>query len=95
MATHSLITVGTTASVRLTPIGQTHSGIDITIQNCNNIGYIYIGANENVSSTDYGYRLMPNHAWSIELNGQDHLYAIASLADMNVAIIKARLESGF
>lgn len=95
MATYTLLTVGTTASVRLTPLGETHSGIDITVQNANDSGYIYIGADENVSSTNFGYRLLPNHAWSIELDGQDHLYVRASANSMNVAVFKLRLEDGF
>jgi hypothetical protein len=95
MATHSLITVGTTASVRLTPFGDVHSGMDITIQNVNSTGYIYIGANENVSSTDYGFRILPNHSWSVELSGEDHIYVRASLASMGVAVFKTGLEDGF
>lgn len=95
MATHSIITVGTTTAVRITPNGLTHSGIDITLQNPNLIGYIYLGANENVSASDYGFRLSPGHSWSIELNGKDHLYAIGSAADLDLAVFNFSLESGF
>lgn len=92
MAYHSLKTLSNTATTLLSPFG-IHSGVDITIQNVNASGYIYIGG-ENVSSTDYGYRLMPSHAISLELSGQSSLYAIASAPDMKVAVLNANLESG-
>jgi hypothetical protein len=92
MATHSLLTLSNSTATRLTPPG-IHSGIDITIQNVNASGYIYIGA-QNVSSETYGYRILPNHAISIELNGRDSLYAISSGSNMKVAVLKTNLEAG-
>lgn len=89
---HQLLTLDNITAVRLTPNG-THSGFDITLQNVNVSGYIYIGG-EGVSSTSYGFRIMPNHAFSIELNGKDALYAIATAPDMKLAVLKARLEAG-
>lgn len=89
---HALITLSDTAATRLTPNGK-HSGFDITLQNVNDEGYIYIGG-EGVTSTNYGFRIMPNHAFSIELNGNDAIYVISSLNEMSLAVIKARLESG-
>lgn len=89
---HSLVTVNNTSITKLTPNGK-HSGMDITLQNVNPSGYIYIGG-ENVDSTNYGYRILPNHAFSIELNGNDSLYAISTAPDMKLAVLKARLESG-
>lgn len=96
MATHSLLTIGNTTPVRLTPNGLTHSGMDITIQNVNVSGYIYVGADETVSSTNYGYRLSSGgHAWSVELSGRDHVYIIASDSNMKAAVFKSELEAGF
>ncbi len=92
MTTHALITLSDSTTTRLTPNG-IHSGIDITIQNVNASGYIYIGA-EGVSAENYGYRILPNHAISIELNGRDSVYAIASAPSMKVAVLKANLEAG-
>ena len=92
MTIHELTTLSNTQAIRLTPNG-VHSGMDITLQNVNSSGYIYIGA-EGVTSSDYGFRLMPNHAISFELPGYDALYAIASSADMNLAIIQTGLEVG-
>lgn len=95
MATHSLVTVGNTTPVRLTPNGLTHSGIDITIQNANLSGYIYIGADETVSDENFGYRLKPEHAWSVELSGKDHIYVVGSADNMKVAVFNCELEVGY
>ena len=91
MANHEIVNLSTAAAVRLTPPG-THSGMDITLQNVNLAGYVYVGA-EGVTSSSYGYRLAPSHAISFELVGMDSLYAIASDADMDLAVLKIDLES--
>lgn len=80
-----------TIPLRLTPNG-THSGLDFTIQNCNDSGYIYLGGSSSVTSTDYGFRILPNHSISFELPGQDAIYAIASTTGMNVSTISTSLE---
>ncbi len=90
---HSLTTLSNTSATRLTPNG-THSGIDITLQNVNASGYIYIGGDSEISDTNYGFRIMPNHSISFELPGKDELYAIASINEIKVAVIKTNLESG-
>lgn len=92
MTQHSLTTLSDTTATRLTPNG-IHSGMDITLQNVNGTGYIYIGSS-SVSSTDYGFRIMPNHSISFELPGSDSLYAIASANNMNIAIIQTGIEVG-
>lgn len=92
MTLHSLTTLSNTSATRLTPNG-THSGYDFTMQNVNESGYIYIGG-ENVSSTNYGYRILPNHAISIEITGRDAIYAIASASSMKIAVIQTNLEIG-
>ena len=92
MTTHELITLSNLESTRISPNG-IHSGVDITMQNVNTSGYIYIGG-ENVSSSDYGYRIMHNHAISVELSGQSSLYAISSAPSMKLAVLNTNLESG-
>lgn len=92
MTQHSLTSLSNTVPTRLTPPGS-HSGLDITIQNVNTDGYIYLGA-EDVSLSNYGFRIMPNHSISFELPGQDPLYAISSINDMKAAVIKIDLEAG-
>jgi len=93
MTQHSLTTLSSSSATRLTPIGL-HSGMDITIQSVNDSGYIYIGGTENTSSTDYGFRIMPNHSISFELPSVDCLYAVSSSSGMKIAIIQTSLDSG-
>ena len=90
MTQHALTAISNVTPVRLTPLGS-HSGMDITIQNINSSGYIYIGG-EGVSSVNYGYRISPNNAISFELPGNDSLYAIASASGMSVAVMQIGLE---
>jgi hypothetical protein len=68
--------------------------MDITIQNIDTTAIVYIGG-EGVTSSNYGYRILPNHAWSIELSGIDSLYAISNTNESNVAVLKTSLESGY
>jgi len=93
MASHQLVNLSNSLTTRLSPNG-THSGVDITIQNVNTEGYVYIGANDSVSSTNYGFRIMPNHSISFELPGEDALYAIGSTTGLTAAVIITNLESG-
>jgi hypothetical protein len=91
MAQHSIVELTSSTPVRLTPNGK-HGGMDITLQNINDTGYIYIGGSDTVSSTDYGFRIMPNHSISFELPSADALYAIGSTT-MNLAVMQTGLES--
>jgi hypothetical protein len=93
MATHSLTVLSNASVTRLTPNG-VHSGMDITIQNVNSSGYIYLGGNDTVSSTNYGFRILPNQAIAFELPGKDALFAIASTNGMSVAVLQTNLEKG-
>jgi hypothetical protein len=92
MTTHRLQVLNTSEAVRLTPNGD-HSGMDITLQNVNPSGYIYVGG-EGVTGSNYGYRISPNHSIAFELPGYDALYALSSQADMNLAILQTGLEVG-
>ena len=93
MTAHALTTLSNATATRLTPNG-THSGRDITIQNANPSGYIYLGGDDTVSSTNYGFRILPNHSISFELPGKDALFAIASTNGMKVAVLQTNLEKG-
>jgi len=90
MTQHSLATLSNTSATRMTPLGA-HGGIDITLQNVNATGYIYIGG-EGVISSNYGFRILPNHSISFELSSNDALYAISSVDAMNIAMIQIGLE---
>ena len=92
MTQHKLLTINNTSSSLVSPFGQ-HSGVDITLQNVNPVGYIYVGG-EGVTATDYGYRIAVNNAISFELPGNDALYVRGSEGSMVVAILTTGLESG-
>ena len=92
MTQHYLHTLDGENELRITPLNQ-HSGMDITIQNVNASGYIYVGG-EGVTSSNYGYRISPNHAISFELPSNDGLYLMSSDSDMQAAVIQTGLENG-
>lgn len=89
MANHRIELIGAVAK-RITPAGL-HSGMDITIQNVNESGNIYVGG-EGVSTTNYGYRIAPDTAISFELPGNDSLYLIADESNSQAAILSINLE---
>lgn len=92
MTSHSLISLSSSVSTKLTPNG-IHSGMDITVQNVSESSYVYIGA-EDVTTSDYGYRLQPNSAISFELPGRNSLYAISDTDQSQIAVLKTGLEVG-
>lgn len=92
MTLHSLTTLSSTSATRLTPNG-THTGLDITIQNTDDSAFVYLGA-VGVTTSNYGYRLSPGSAWSVELSGKDAIYAITDTNNSKVAILKTSLEIG-
>jgi len=90
MTLHAHTTLSSTTATRLTPNGL-HSGMDITIQNIHESAYVYVGG-EGVTASDYGYRIAPGAAFSIELPGQDALYAISNVNSSKVSILQTGLE---
>jgi len=93
MTVHALTTLSDSIAVRLSPVG-IHSGVDITLQNVNATAYVYVG-NESVTTSNYGFRIMPNHSISWELSGSDSLYAVSNINGSSVAVIQTSLEAGF
>ena len=92
MTQHSLTTLSNASATLLTPNG-IHSGLDVTIQNTHATAIVYLGA-VGVTSANYGYRLSPGDAWSIELSGRDSLYAISNTNGSTVAVLTTSLELG-
>jgi hypothetical protein len=90
MAQHNLINLSNTSTTLLSPFG-THSGLDITIQNVDESAIVYLGG-EGVTSSNYGYRLLPGAAWSVELPSFDSMYAITNTNGSTVAILTTGLE---
>jgi hypothetical protein len=92
MTTNRIVSLSTTSAILLSPAG-THSGVDITIQNINASGYVYIGGS-GLTDANYGFRIDPSHAISIELNGKDALYALGSTSGLSASILITNLEQG-
>ena len=90
MTSHKIHTIGSAQAARITPPG-THSGMDITLQNVNDSGDIFIGG-EGVTNSNYGFRLGPGAAIAFELPPRDALYAIGSTDEMSLAKIQTGLE---
>ena len=87
---HQLYSLNDTTPVRITPNGK-HSGLDITIQNVDSEGFVYVGTDDTLTSSNYGYRILPSHAISFELNSNDALYIIGSKS-LSAAVIRVALE---
>lgn len=90
MTTHNLITLATAnEAVRITPPGL-HSGLDVTIQNVGS-SIIYIGS-ESVTTSNYGFKLAADAAFSVELPGSDSLYAVSESDSATIAVLSFNLE---
>lgn len=90
MTTHNLITLATAnEAVRITPPGL-HSGLDVTIQNVGS-SIIYIGS-ESVTTSNYGFKLAADAAFSVELPGSDSLYAVSESDSAAIAVLSFNLE---
>ena len=85
MTTHALVSLNTSTETRLSPNG-VHSGINISIQNVNESGYLYLGG-QGVTTSSYGFRVSPGSAISFELDGNDGMYAVSQTNDLLAATI--------
>lgn len=92
MTAHAIVTLSDTTATQVSPYG-THSGVDITVQNINASGFVYVGG-EGVTTSSYGYRIAPSSAISFELPGHDALFLIASANELQAAVITMGLEAG-
>jgi hypothetical protein len=92
MTASKIVTLSTSTPTLLSPAG-THSGVDITIQNINGEGYIFIGASD-LTSGNYGFRIDPSHAISLELSGKDAIYALGSTSNLQISVLTTALEQG-
>lgn len=92
MTTHAIVTLSNTTPTQVSPNG-THSGVDITVQNINESGFVYVGG-AGITTSSYGYRIDPSSAISFELPGYDALFLVASESDLQAAVITMGLEVG-
>ena len=91
MATQHGLTALSNVTATLVTTPGIHSGADVTIQNVDETAIVYLGG-EGVTSTDYGFKLTAGAAWSVELSGNDHIYAISDTNASEVAVLKVNLE---
>jgi hypothetical protein len=87
--THNIVSLNNETPIAVSVTGK-HSGRDITIQNISSSANVYLGG-EGVSTENYGYKLAPNTAWSVELKREDVIYAVSS-TNSDVAVFQLGLE---
>ena len=90
-AYHELLTLSNATATELTPPGKIHSGLDLTIQNVDETAVVYIGTS-SVTASNYGFKIEPGVAFSVELNPRDELYAISDTNGSNAALLRVLLE---
>lgn len=78
-----------------TPINLTYTGaidppIALSIQNVMTSGFAYLGA-EDVSSTNYGYKLYPSQSFIIELAPNDKIFAVGD-SGVRIAIFSLDIQ---
>ena len=89
MTTHALVSLNTSTATLLSPNG-VHSGINLSAQNVNESGYIYLGG-QGVTTSNYGFRISPGSAISFELDGHDGIYAVSQTNGLLTATITTTL----
>lgn len=87
---HRIVALNSETPVAVSVTGN-HAGRDITIQNISTTATVYLGGS-NVTTTDFGYKLAPNSAWSVELRKEDVIYAVSS-STSDVSVLELGLES--
>jgi hypothetical protein len=92
MTTHNVTTLGSSTAVRLTPNG-IHSGLTITVQNTDSSNFVYLGG-QGVTTTAFGVKLIPGAIVSLDLNGIDALYAVASASNTKASVLITSLVVG-
>ena len=90
MARNAIITLSNTEP-KVVSSPRVHSGEDITIQNIDSEAVVYLGG-KNVSTTNYGFKLTPGAAWSVELPPKDDIFAVSGTDGSKVAVFKVSLE---
>jgi hypothetical protein len=87
--THNLVTLNSSTPVKLTAEAIDpfyNRDVAVSMQNVDSSINIYIGGS-NVTSSSYGFRLIPGGALSLDVSAGDDLYAIAASGTPSVAVI--------
>jgi hypothetical protein len=93
VSNHKIHTLNNTTPVRVSP-RPLHSGADITVQNLDSSAFVYVGVNDTLSTTSYGFKILPNSAISFELSGRDSIFLIGSTSSVQAAVLTIGLEEG-
>jgi hypothetical protein len=67
------------------------NGKDVTIQNNNATANVFLGG-PGVTTSDYGFKLVPNAAIAFELDGTDNIWAVSSTSGATLNIMRIDLE---
>ena len=63
-----------------------HSLNTLSVQNISDVGFAYLGS-ENVTTSDFGYKLYPGQSFIIELSYGDNIYAVGDVG-VQVAVLE-------
>ena len=77
MIRHQIKALSTTTPTELTIEDNVNSVCTLVVQNVDSAEYIYIG-NSSVSSSNFGFKLYPGQAFTVELRPYDRVYAVGS-----------------
>jgi hypothetical protein len=89
---HTLKTLSTTAQIiSIAPADEIAyaSTLTISVQNTDDTIVVYLGGS-GVTSSNYGYKLLPGITFAADLAPDDELYAVAASGTPKVAIIKVQ-----
>lgn len=76
MIRHQLKVLNTSTPIELTIEDSINSVCTLVVENINDSGNIFIG-NSGVSSSNFGFKLYPRQAFTVELRPYDRLYAVS------------------
>jgi hypothetical protein len=95
MATvHQTITLTTSGTAYEIIPALAGNGKDVTIQNNNATANVFIGGS-GVTTSDYGFKILPNAAISFEITGNDSIWATGSANGATVNVIRINLEGTY
>jgi len=90
MTQHRIVSLNSSTATRLIPAGG-HGGMTLTIQNSSAADTVYIGGTSEVSSTNYGFKLIAGAAIAVDLPSSYTLWAIGSTT-VSVSVLQIGLE---
>lgn len=92
MTQHAIVTLSDATPTLVSQAGKVYLGEDLTIQNIDGSAEVFVGG-EGVSSTSYGFKLVPGAAISFEVPARDKIYVISDTDNSEVAVLRLGLET--